>query len=183
MDLTDRTVIVTGAAHGLGRAYALAAGAAGANVVCCDLDEGATETLAAEIELAGGHALARRTDVTQLDDLIELANVAVRTFGAIDGLVNNAGVQGVVPMSRVGFEEISDEEWDLVFDTNVKGTWYACRAVVPHLRRRGGGTIVNVSSNVHFTGSPTRIHYVATKSAIVGFTRTLAREVGPQGSA
>ena len=177
--LGGRTIVVTGAAHGLGRAYALALGAAGANVVCGDIDGAAVERVAGEVRDAGGGAIAARADVQRLDDLVALAGEAATAFGGIDGLVNNAAVQGVVPMSRVGFEDIPEAEWDLLFDTNVKGTWLACRAVVPHLRARGGGSIVNVSSNVHFLGSPTRIHYVASKSAVIGFTRTLSRELGP----
>jgi len=181
MRLDGRTVVITGAGHGLGRAHALALGEAGANVICADIDGDAVEAVATEIERAGGRALARRTDVLRLDDLVGLADAAAEAFGGIDGLVNNAAVMGVIPMSRVGFEDIPEAEWDLLFDTNVKGTWSACRAVVPHLRARGGGSIVNVSSNVHFLGSPTRIHYVASKSAIIGFTRTLSRELGPAG--
>ena len=179
MNLDGRTIIVTGAAHGLGRSYALALADAGAAVVACDLDEAGLAEVEEEISRAGGQVLARRASVTELTELVDLAEEAARTFGAIHGLVNNAGVQGVIPMSRVGFEDVTDEEWDLVFDTNVKGTWYACRAVTPHLRAAGGGSIVNISSNTHFIGSPTRIHYVATKSAIIGFTRTLSRELGP----
>jgi 3-oxoacyl-[acyl-carrier protein] reductase len=176
--LAGRTVVITGAANGLGRAYAIAAAGEGANVVCSDIDEAGLDGLAHEIRDAGGQVLTRRASVLSLDELAGLAAAAVDTFGRIDGLVNNAGVMGVIPMSRVPFEEVPDDEWDLVFDTNVKGTWYACKAVVPHLRARGGGSIINVSSSTHFAGDATRIHYVASKSALIGFTRTLSRELG-----
>ena len=176
--LAGRTVVITGAANGLGRTYAVAVAAEGANVVCSDIDEAGLEGLAQEIRDAGGQVLTRRASVLSLDELGGLAAAAADTFGGIDGLVNNAGVMGVIPMSRVPFEDVPDDEWDLVFDTNVKGTWYACKAVVPHLRARGGGSIINVSSSTHFAGDATRIHYVASKSALIGFTRTLSRELG-----
>ncbi len=176
--LAGRSVIITGAANGLGRTYAIEIAAAGAGVLVTDIDEAGAERLAREIRASGGQAIARRADVMVLDDLIAAAAAAVTEFGGIDGLVNNAGVMGVIPMSRVPFEDVPDDEWDLVFDTNVKGTWYACKAVVPHLRARGGGSIVNASSSTHFAGDATRIHYVASKSALIGFTRTLARELG-----
>jgi len=176
--LAGRTIVITGAANGLGRAYAIAIAAEGANVVGSDIDEAGLETLAHEIRGAGGQVLTRRASVLSLDDLSAMAAAAVVAFGGIDGLVNNAGVMGVIPMSRVPFEDVPDDEWDLVFDTNVKGAWYACKAVVPHLRARGGGSIINVSSSTHFAGDATRIHYVASKSALIGFTRTLSRELG-----
>jgi 3-oxoacyl-[acyl-carrier protein] reductase len=176
--LDGRTVVITGAAHGLGRAYALGVAAEGGNVVCCDLDSAALDSVAAEVEAAGARVLARRASVLSFDELTDLGDAAAATFGGIDGLVNNAGIMGIIPMSRVPFEDVPDEEWDLVFDTNVKGTWYACKAIVPHLRR-GGGSIVNASSSTHFAGDANRIHYVASKSALIGFTRTLARELGP----
>ena len=177
--LDGRTIVITGSANGLGRTYALAAAAEGANVVCSDLDGSGAERLAEEIWAAGGSALARAANVLSMDDLVAVADAATETFGGIDGLINNAGVMGVIPMSRVPFEEIPDAEWDLVFGTNVKGAWYACKAVVPHLRRRGGGSIINVSSSTHFAGDAKRIHYVASKSALIGFTRVLSRELGP----
>ena len=133
------------------------------------------------IEDAGGAAVAVRTDVTDYASVVSMSDAAVEAFGRIDGLVNNAGIMGVIPMSRVRFDEVPDEEWDRVFATNVKGAWYCCRAVIPHLRRAGGGSIVNVSSLTYFIGSPTRIHYVASKGAIIGVTRTLSREVGGDG--
>jgi len=179
--LDGRTIVITGAANGLGRAYALAVAAEGGNVVACDLDPARLDALAGEIRAAGGQVLARPASVLSLAELTALGEAAAETFGGIDGLVNNAGIMGVIPMSRVPFEAVPDDEWDLVFDTNVKGTWYACKAIVPHLRRRGGGSIVNASSSTHFAGDANRIHYVASKSALIGFTRTLAREVGPDG--
>jgi 3-oxoacyl-[acyl-carrier protein] reductase len=180
MNLEGKTVIITGAGHGLGRAYAVACAAEGANVACADIDDAAVRTVATSIGEAGGSAIAVRTDVTDNASVVRLADATAERFGGIDGLVNNAAIMGVIPMSRVSFEEIPDEEWDRVFATNVKGTWSCCKAVVPYLRRRGGGSIVNISSGTSFLGSPTRIHYVASKSAIIGFTRTLAREVGPE---
>ena len=176
--LAGRSVIITGAANGLGRTYAIEIAAAGANVLITDIDEPGAERLAREIRASGGGAIARRADVMVLDDLVAAAAAATAEFGGIDGLVNNAGIMGVIPMSRVPFEDVPDAEWDLVFDTNVKGAWYACKAVVPHLRRRGGGSVINISSSTHFAGDANRIHYVSSKSALIGFTRTLSRDLG-----
>lgn len=120
MGLTGKTVIITGAGHGLGRAYALGCAAEGANVACADLDGSAVEAVAAEIREAGGDALAIRTDVTDYPAVARLADATAERFGGIDGLVNNAGIMGVIPMSRVAFESVPDEEWDRVFATNVK---------------------------------------------------------------
>ena len=176
--LAGKSIIVTGAGHGLGRAYALGCAALGASVTCADLNERAAATVAGEIRDAGGVAIAVGADVTDYRAAVAMAEATAASFGRIDGLVNNAGIMGVIPMSRVPFDEVPDEEWDRVFATNVKGTWYCCKAVVPHLRRAGGGSIVNVSSLTFFIGSPTRIHYVASKGAVIGLTRTLSREVG-----
>lgn len=179
--LDGRTIVITGAANGLGRAYALAVAAEGANAVISDLDGERLELLAEAIRTTGGSVLARRASVLDPTELAALARAAIAAFGGIDGLINNAGIMGVIPMSRVPFEAVPDAEWDLVFDTNVKGAWYACKAIVPHLRARGGGSIINVSSSTHFAGDATRIHYVASKSALIGFTRVLSRELGPDG--
>ena len=179
MQLDRRTVIVTGAAHGLGRAYAIACAAQGANVTVADRDLPAAESVAASIRETGGQSLAIRTDVADAGSVTAMVEATAEQFGGIDGLVNNAAMQAVVPMSRVSFEDIPDEEWDRIFSINVKGAWHCCKAAIPYLRHSPGGSIVNVSSNVSLIGSPTRVHYVASKSAIIGLTRTLAREVGP----
>ena len=107
-----------------------------------------------------------------------MAARAVERFGGVDGLVNNAAVFSTIPISRVGFERIDADEWDRVMDVNVKGVWHACRAVVPAMRRRGGGSIVNVSSASFFHGGGGRLHYMASKAAVLGMSRGLARELG-----
>lgn len=177
--LGGRTIVVTGGAHGIGRAYCHRLAVEGAAVMVADIDGPAAASVARAIRQQGGQALDAALDVTDLEALREMAASAVATFGGIDGLINNAGMLTILPISRVGFEDIPEAEWQRVIDVNLKGTWYACRAVVPYLRERGGGSIVNIGSGTFFNGSPTRIHYVASKGAIMGFTRTLARELGP----
>ena len=181
MKLEGRTVLVTGGGHGIGRAYCRRIAAEGGNVGVLDIDGPAARAVAADIEQLGGRSLAIEADVTSLPALQEAATSLASAFGAIHGLVNNAGMLTIRPISRLPFEEIPDEEWDELFRVNVKGSWYACRAVVPHLRRAGGGSIVNIGSGTFFNGSPTRAHYVASKGAVIGLTRVLSRELGEAG--
>jgi len=176
--LEGRVAIVTGAAHGIGRVYAIRLAAEGAKVVIADLDTEAALAVAAEITSEGGMALGVYCDVSDEDAIAEAVNATIAAFGTINILINNAGMFSVVPMSRVGFEDISRDEWDKMMDVNVAGTWLACKAVVPEMRKNGYGKIVNISSGVVFKGVPMRVHYVASKAAVIGFTRTLAREVG-----
>jgi 3-oxoacyl-[acyl-carrier protein] reductase len=176
--LTGKTIVVTGSAHGIGRAYSERLAADGADVVMLDIDGGRNDEVAADIREAGGSALAITTDVRELAQVEHAAAQAAETFGRIDGLVNNAGMLNVIPITRSTMEYIPDEEWDEAFRLNTKAVWYCCKAFVPHLRAAGGGSIVNISSSTVFRGVPTRAHYVASKSAIIGFTRTLARELG-----
>jgi NAD(P)-dependent dehydrogenase (short-subunit alcohol dehydrogenase family) len=178
MRLANKTVIVTGAAHGIGRAYSERLAADGANVALLDIDEGRNEEVATGIRSAGGNALAIATDVRDFAAFERAAGLAAKKFGGLNGLVNNAGMLNVVPITRCNFEDIPDGEWDESFRLNTKSAWYGCKAVLPHLRAAGGGSIVNISSSTVFRGVPTRAHYVAAKSALIGFTRTLARELG-----
>jgi 3-oxoacyl-[acyl-carrier protein] reductase len=178
MRLQDRVAIVTGGGHGIGRAYALGLAGEGARVLVADLDLAAAEETARQIEAAGGQALAVRTDVAEVESTEAMARAAAERWGRIDILVNNAAVFATVPISRVGFEQISSDEWDRLMAVNVRGVWLCCRAVVPYLRRQGKGKIVNISSSTVLDGSPTRVHYVASKAAVIGLTRTLARELG-----
>lgn len=179
-------MVVTGAAHGIGSAYARRLVADGAAVVVADLDGDGAEELAAELRGclphgSRGRALAIRTDVSNEDDVTAMAEAAVAEFGTITGLVNNAAVFSVVPMSRAPFDGIVLDEWDLMMRVNVRGTWQACRAVAPAMREAGYGKIVNISSGTALKGSAGRIHYVTSKAAILGFTKVLAREVGGEG--
>jgi 3-oxoacyl-[acyl-carrier protein] reductase len=181
MRLKGKTILVTGGGHGIGRAYCRQIVREGGRVGVLDLDGPAARAVAEEIADAGGQSLALEADVTALAALEDAAAQLVARFGAINGLVNNAGMLTIRPISRVGFESIPDEEWDELFRVNVKGVWHGCRAVVPHLRRAGGGSIVNIGSGTFFNGSPTRVHYVASKGAVVGMTRVLSRELGADG--
>ncbi|HEY1317395.1 MAG TPA: SDR family oxidoreductase [Gaiella sp.] len=160
-------VIVTGAASGLGAVYCRELAAAGYTVVGADL---------AAVE---GVDLAIEVDVTDRASTERLAAQVVERLGRIDALVNNAAVYSTIV--KKPFEEISDEEWDSVLAVNVKGAWLCTRAVAPAMRRQGRGKVVNVSSMTVPTAPPGFAHYVASKAAVVGLTRALARELGSDG--
>ena len=151
-------VIVTGAAGGLGQVYCRALEEAGWTVVPSDIDD---------------------TDVTDRASTEELAARTLERHGRIDALVNNAAFYSAI--EKKAFDEISDDEWNRVFDVNVRGAWLCARAVAPAMREQGHGKIVNVSSMTVPTAPPGFAHYIASKAAIVGLTRALARELGPYG--
>jgi 3-oxoacyl-[acyl-carrier protein] reductase len=175
--MSGKTVIVTGAGHGIGRAYAERLAAEAANVVVADLDGPAADQVAGDLEELGGRALPVQVDVASWPSVQALAAQAVERFGGVDGLVNNAAVFATIPISRVGFEKIDEAEWDLVMSVNVKGVWNCCRAVAPAMRARGG-SIVNISSASILHAHGGRLHYVASKAAVLGISRVLARELG-----
>jgi len=178
MRLTGKSVMVSGAAHGIGRAYSERLAGEGANVALLDIDAARNEEVAAGLRSAGLNAIAIPTDVRDFEAFKRAADRTAGEFGGINGLVNNAGMLNVVPITRCNFEDIPDAEWDRSFELNTKATWYGCKAVLPHLKTAGGGSIVNISSSTVFRGVPTRAHYVASKSALIGFSRTLAKELG-----
>src|SRR5207302_5855309 len=120
-----------------------------------------------------------RADVSDEQDVERMAAEALDRYGRVDILVNNAGLYASLPMRP--FEEIPLEEWRRVMDVNVASMFLTCRAVVPRMRERGGGKIVNISSGTPFRGVPFLLHYVTSKGAIVAFTRALARELGKDG--
>ena len=179
MRLSGKTIIVSGAAHGIGRAYSEKLASEGANVALLDIDATRNEEVAAGIRSAGRKAIAIETDVRDFAAFKRAADRTAAEFGAVNGIVNNAGMLNVIPITRCNFEDIPDAEWDESFRLNTKAAWYGCKAVLPHLKAAGGGSIVNIASSTVFRGVPTRAHYVAAKSALIGFGRTLAKELGP----
>jgi len=171
--LEGRVAIVTGGGHGIGKAYARRLAEEGAAVVIAELDGPAAERVAAEVR-----GLAVRTDVAEEASVAEMARRTIERYGRIDVLVNNAAIFATVPMSRAPFDQIDPAEWDRMMAVNLRGTWLACRAVIPQMRKQHYGKIVNISSATALKGSASRIHYVTSKAGIIGFTRTLAMEVG-----
>lgn len=174
--LAGKVAIVTGAAQGIGRAYALALAAAGAKVCVSDVID--TAGTVREITALGGEAIGVHANVTDQSSLDEMVSQTVAAFGRLDILVNNAALFANLRMKS--FAEIDNDEWDRVMMVNVRGTWQAIKSAVPAMERSGGGSIVNISSATVFKGSPLLAHYVASKGAIVALTRSLARELGPK---
>jgi 3-oxoacyl-[acyl-carrier protein] reductase len=177
--LRGKVVIITGAAHGIGKAHAQAFAQAGARVVIADIDQRAGERLAMEIEKEfNAPSLALETDVSQESATKEMAAQTLKRFGRIDVLINNAAVFSVVPMNRGWIDTIDPEEWDRLMAVNLRGLFFCCRAVLPAMRRQKSGKTITIASGTVFAGAAGRIHYVTSKAATIGFTRTLAREVG-----
>jgi NAD(P)-dependent dehydrogenase (short-subunit alcohol dehydrogenase family) len=175
-NLAGSSVIVTGAGGGLGRAFALAFAAAGAQVCAADIDALAAAQTATAVHDGGGSAVAAAGDVATPDGAASIAASARDAFGGIDVLVNNAAVYA--GLQRRSFEQIPLEEWDRVMAVNVRGPWLCARACAPAMRERGGGAIVNIASATVLSGSPLLAHYVASKGALIAMTRVLARELG-----
>ncbi len=172
--LAGRTIVVTGAATGIGQAFAVGAAAQGANVVVADMNA-ADETVAA-VEAAGGKALALRVDVADNSSVQAMAEAALKRFGRIDGLINNAAYFREVKLTP--FEELDPAQWDRIFAVNVKGVWQCCKAVMPAMRDQKSGSIINIASVVAVAGQPGYLHYVATKGAVLSMTKGLAKECG-----
>jgi NAD(P)-dependent dehydrogenase (short-subunit alcohol dehydrogenase family) len=172
LGLEGKRVIVTGAATGLGRAFALAFAKAGAKVLAVDLNEvGAKETAALM-----GDGLAARCDITSTQSCKALSDLAMEKWGGLDVLVNNAALYGM--LQRKPFDEIEEDVWDKVMAVNVKGVWQASRHLAPLMKAAGGGSIINIASATVFSGSPQWMHYVASKGAVIAMSRTMAKELG-----
>lgn len=178
MRLSGKTAIITGGATGIGAVYAQALVNEGAHIVVADVLESAGQTVVRELNTQGDKkALFVKTNVTSEADTERMAQVAMETFGSIDILVNNAALYSDLS-SKKPFHEISSEEWDKVMAVNVKGVWQCTKAVYPSMKQGGYGKIINIASVVADTGAAGFAHYVASKAAVGGLTRALARELG-----
>ncbi|MGO4596307.1 SDR family NAD(P)-dependent oxidoreductase [Terrabacter sp. 2RAF25] len=175
---SDRTVLVTGAAGGLGRSFALGFAARGYRVAVADINaEGVAET-ARLVEAAGGTAWHGTVDVTSTTSTEQLAGeVAAFGGGRIDVVVNNAAVYAT--LNRSPLEDIDPAEWDTVMAVNLKGPWLVVRACSPHLP--GGARVVNLASATVYSGSEQWLHYVASKGGVIAMTRVMAKELGRRG--
>jgi len=170
MKLQDRVAIVTGGAQGIGRAIADGLAEEGARVVIADLNNAQVAASAYD------DGLGLTVDVSSPDQVDDMVAQVVDECGGVDILVNNAGIYASLEMRP--FEQIPVDEWRKVMDINVLSMFLTCRAVVPHMRKKGGGRIVNISSGTPFRGVPFLLHYVTSKGAVVTITRALAKELG-----
>lgn len=175
--LDGRVAVVTGAAQGLGAAFALALAKAGASVVVGDL--ASTTATCVSIEAIGGSALGITLDVTDSSSVGAMFSAAHETFGGVDILVNNAALSGQLRLQPL--TEISSAEWDRVLSVNLRGTFECIKEAVPLMKQRGYGKIINLSSGTAIKGVPGLAHYAASKGAIIALTRAAARELGADG--
>lgn len=181
MRLKDKVAIVTGGGVGIGRAYSLGLAKEGAKVVVADIQEQEAIKVTGEIAQAGGEALAVPVDVTSAEKTRAMAEAALQKYGRIDVLVNNAGLYTAI--KKKPFTEITGEEWDKVMAVNLKGLFFCVQAVYPAMKKQGRGKIINISSGTTLGGTPFFVHYVTSKGGVIGFTRALARELGPDNIA
>ncbi len=177
MRLEDKVAVITGGGAGLGRGIALAMAREGARLALWELDRPAALSAAAEIEALGRPALVSAVDVSVADQVAAAAREVLEHWGRVDILVNNAGI-----CQAANVEEISEQDWDRVLAVNLKGTFLCCQALMPAMKRQGGGCIINLGSVAGKVGGiATGAHYAASKAAVMCFTKSLARELAPHG--
>lgn len=179
--LAGKTALVTGGAKGIGRHYSLALAAAGARVMIADIEDG--KNLADEIARAHGKdsAASALCDVSDETQVVALVAQTIQRFGQIDVLVNNAALYA--KLEPRDFNEWDTATWDKVMAVNVRGSWLMAKHVAPHMMARKSGKIINIASGAPYKGVPRMLPYVSSKGAIIAFTRSLSRELGPYGIA
>ena len=178
MDLTDKVAIVTGSARGIGREIALKLAEVGADIVVNDIEAAAEslESVVKEIKTLSRQSLAVTADVSSSEDVNRLIETAVKEFGKIDILVNNAGVTRDQLLMKM-----TDEEWDTVLNIDLKSAFLCTRAVIRHMLRQRSGRIISIASVVGMVGNAGQANYASAKAGIIGFTKSIAKEVGSRG--
>lgn len=176
--LAGKVAIVTGGGRSLGLAFAGALAAEGAAIILADIDD-ASEAARELAQAHGVDAVSIATDVSAEDQVARLADGAIARFGRVDILVNNAALFARMPLQP--YDQIEVELWDRVMAVNVRGAFLTAKHVAPHMVRAGSGKIVNIGSGTAYKGMPEMLAYVTSKAAILGLTRSLARELGPHG--
>ncbi|MGE0737254.1 MAG: SDR family NAD(P)-dependent oxidoreductase [Alphaproteobacteria bacterium] len=177
--LKDRVVVITGAGQGIGRHFAQRFAGLGAIPVIAELDMARAERVRNEIVQHGGRALAVQTDVADAKSVDAMAARVMSEFGRFDVLVNNAAIFSTLKMRP--FDQIPLEEWEQVMRVNVTGVFLCCKTAAPIMRRQRFGRIINMASAAVTMGRPNYLHYIASKSALIGMSRSLARELGADG--
>jgi len=177
MRLLDRVAVVTGAATGLGKIYALRLASEGADICVADINQDGVEKTAALIREKGRKALAIKMDVTSEEETVKAAKLTFDTFKRIDILVNNAGIVRNVP--RIPLQDLTLSEWNRIINVNLTGTFLASKAFTPYIIQTGKGKVINISSGVALHGTALRQDYAASKAGVIGFTRALAVDLGP----
>ena len=171
--IQDKITIVTGAAAGIGAGVAHLFAENGAHVFLVDLDGPQVHQVADAIQAKGGSAYAFEADARDRDAMAKVVGDAIARYGRIDVLINNAGIY-----PRQAFLQMTEEQWDTMQDINLKSVFHCTQLVMPHMVKQRAGAVVNISSVTFFTGLTPLTHYVASKGGIIGFTRSLAREMG-----
>ncbi|MUG72380.1 SDR family NAD(P)-dependent oxidoreductase [Paenibacillus validus] len=176
MKLKGKVAIVTGGGQGIGRAFSMRLAQEGAKVIVADINKVNASHVEEEIKRGGLEAKAVFVDVSNEQSTLDMANETVETYGKIDILVNNAAIFSTIKMKKM--EEITGEEWDAMMNVNLKGVFLCSKAVVPVMKKQNSGRIINISSAAVYLGRTDYIHYVASKAGVLGFSGSLAREVG-----
>jgi len=181
MRLKDKVAIITGAAHGIGKAYAQRFAEEGAHVVIADIDGAAGAAVAKVLLDSGGSAWARCTDVRSFADVQALTEETIGRFGRIDVLLNNAAIYVTERLWKGPVEELAIDEWDRMMEVNLKGVFLCSKAVIPIMKRQKSGKIINIASGTFFSGSGNMPHYTTAKGGVVALTRVMARQLGDWG--